>query len=113
MKPIILLSTKKNLNDLNDIDFNDDTSIINPDYPIEIWLYENNKYYYDLPNLGSGVGTWSHSEGQLILNNDHLIESIGLTIDMDYQLFFNGEDKTYLEFSDRFGKQSLEVKPTR
>ena len=55
------LINQKNLNDLNDVDFNDDISIINPDYPIEIWLYENNKYYYDLPNLGSGVGTWSHS----------------------------------------------------
>src|SRR5687767_7155287 len=31
-----------------------DKTIINNDYPVEIALYQNNKFFYNLPNLGSG-----------------------------------------------------------
>ena len=104
---------KKNINSEMDIDFNDDISFINQDYPIEIWLYENYKYYYELPNLGSGIGTWTHQDGQIVLNNEHVIKSIDLKIQMEYELFFSGDGQMFLEFSDRFGQKSIEVKKTK
>jgi hypothetical protein len=38
-----------------------DRKIVNNSYPIEIALYNNNKFYYDLPNLGDGTGEWIHA----------------------------------------------------
>ena len=35
---------KKSIASDKDVDLNNDQSLINQDYPIEIWLYANNKY---------------------------------------------------------------------
>tara|TARA_Y100000389_G_C17239958_1_gene402552 strand:+ start:219 stop:656 length:438 start_codon:yes stop_codon:yes gene_type:complete len=99
----------KSLNTKNDIDFNQDRSLINQDYPMEFWLYKNNKYYYDLPKLGDGIGEWSYENGALVLENDHHIKTIDLKIQMDYQVYFTSEQNIYIEFSDRFGLKEIEL----
>jgi hypothetical protein len=100
---------KKPLNTKNDIDFNQDRSLINQDYPMEFWLYENNKYYYDLPKLGDGIGEWSYKNGALVLENDHHIKTIDLRVQMEYQVYFTSEQNIYIEFSDRFGLKEIEL----
>ena len=99
----------KELKTKEDVDFNEDTSIQNRDYPVEIWLYSNNKYYYDLPNLGEGIGSWTYKDGYLTLENNHHIKAIDLKIDMNYELYFAKENQMKLSFSDRFGGKILDL----
>ncbi len=44
-----------------------DKSIINSTYPIQLALYQDGRFYYDLPNLGDGTGTWRTEGGVLVL----------------------------------------------
>jgi hypothetical protein len=44
-----------------------DKSIVNNSYPIEIALYNDGRFYYDLPNLGDGKGTWKLNKGVIEL----------------------------------------------
>ena len=90
-----------------DIIHNEDVSIINADYPVEIWLYRNNKYYYDLPNLGSGIGEWSYQNGLLHLENIHHVKTINFNIEMNYEVFYSKEKELKVFFNDRFGGNSL------
>lgn len=80
-----------------------DKSIINHEYPIQIALYQDGKFYYDLPNLGDGNGTWKQDGGKLILKAkrtlfDMYIEVHGSDVD--------GKNLS-LQFSDRFGPTTL------
>lgn len=90
-----------------DLIHNEDVSIINADYPVEIWLYRNNKYYYDLPNLGSGIGEWSYKNGLLHLENIHHVKTINFNIEMNYEVFYSKEKELKVFFNDRFGGNSL------
>ena len=58
LKSFTKLINQKSIYSKEEVNPNIDFSLINQDYPVEIWLYENNQYYYDLPNLGDGIGTW-------------------------------------------------------
>ncbi|MCO4795534.1 MAG: hypothetical protein KC493_17575, partial [Bacteriovoracaceae bacterium] len=40
-----------------------DKKIVNNDYPIELALYNDGKFYYNLENLGEGEGTWKYDNG--------------------------------------------------
>ena len=103
------LINKKSISSKEDVNQNIDYSLINQDYPVEIWLYENNKYYYDLPNLGDGLGSWEYSNGHISLSNDYHIKSIDLKIEMNYDIYFTKDHNIRIEFSDRFGLQNLNL----
>ena len=103
------LINKKSISSTKDVNQNLDHSLINQDYPVEIWLYENNKYYYDLPKLGDGIGTWEYKNGFIALKNNHHIKTIDLKIEMNYDIYLTKENKVRIEFSDRFGMQNLNL----
>jgi hypothetical protein len=44
-----------------------DKSLTNNSYPLQLALYQDRKFYYDLPNLADGTGTWRQEGGVLVL----------------------------------------------
>jgi hypothetical protein len=82
-----------------------DKSIINNYYPIEIALYEDNRFYYHLANLGSGKGRWKYKDGKIELRAERKI------FDMYIEVY--GSDQNHnelaIQFSDRFGSKSLKM----
>lgn len=82
-----------------------DKSIINHSYPIQIALYSDGNFYYDLPNLGDGKGTWKTSGGKIILKAKRTL--------FDMYIEVHGSDKegqsVSIQFSDRFGPTTLKM----
>ena len=58
----------------------EDIAIINNDYPFEIALYEDGKWFYDLPNLDTGFGTWKYNNGKIELHAKRTLFDIFFTI---------------------------------
>lgn len=82
-----------------------DKSIINISYPIEIALYSDGRFYYDLPNLGDGKGTWKLKDGVIELKAkrtifDMYIEVQGTDLDAN---------SLTIQFTDRFGPNTLKM----
>lgn len=80
-----------------------DKSIVNNEYPIEMALYQDNRWYYNLPNLGEGTGTHTFENGkiQLIARRplfDMYIEMKASDVEAN---------QVHIEFRDRFGKKTL------
>lgn len=93
----------KNLPGEDKVNLSLDKSIVNNDYPFEIALYQDNKFFYDLPNLGTGTGTWKYSDGKIELKAKRPIFSMFIEIygaDPDIK-------KAVIEFRDRFGFNQL------
>jgi len=88
-----------------DPNLNLDKVIVNNDYPIEIALYKDNQFYYNLPNLGDGKGTWVYKNGFLKLTASRKI------FDMVIEVHSIDETAQQLaiKFSDRFGPNVLRV----
>lgn len=82
-----------------------DKSFINHSYPIQIALYKDGQFYYDLPNLGEGVGTWRNSDGKLKLHGKRPL------FDMHIEVLGKDEEGESLaiQFVDRFGPNTLEM----
>ena len=82
-----------------------DKSIVNNDYPIEIALYKDQRFFYHLPNLGSGKGKWKFKDGKLELRASRKI------FDMYIEVYGGDQDikKLAIQFSDRFGFKSLNM----
>lgn len=102
---IARIVNEKNL--ISHTDFNVDKSIKNLEYPIELALYKNNKFYYSLPTLadGTGQGIWKFHEGSIVLYAQRDL------FDMYIEIYAaDPENKNYLiTFIDRFGKKTLKV----
>lgn len=86
-----------------DVDLTSDITFLNRDYPIEIALYKNGEFFYDLPNLGTGRGTYKHEDGKI-----HLFAKRTL-FNMNIEVIASNEDATefVLRFRDRFGVRVL------
>lgn len=82
-----------------------DKSIINRDYPIQLALYNDGKFYYDLPNLDDGTGTWSYSGGQIILKSKHRL----FTMRIDIGALDANAENLAIKFIDRHGPQTLKM----
>jgi hypothetical protein len=82
-----------------------DKSIINNDYPIEIAIYQNNRFFYNLPNLGTGKGKWKYNDGKIELTAKRTI------FDMHIEVYGSDQNlnKLAIQFSDRFGSKSLKM----
>jgi hypothetical protein len=82
-----------------------DKSIHNPTYPIQIALYEDGKFYYDLPNLGDGTGTWRQSGDKIELKAKRTLFDMYIEIRAR-----DAEEENFLiQFTDRFGPNTLKV----
>jgi hypothetical protein len=80
-------------------------SFVNLEYPIEIALYSDQRFYYDLPNLGSGSGTWKYEEGKIKLYAKRTLFNMEIDV-------YGADDKASelaITFSDRFGPNKLKM----
>jgi hypothetical protein len=86
-------------------------TVYNDDYPLEIILYNDNTFYYNLPKLGEGRGSWAYEGGSLKLQAKHLIERLDFEFDMDYEIApLDAEGKKLeIRFNDRFGSKVYEL----
>lgn len=82
-----------------------DKTIINHKYPIEIALYKDGRFFYDLPNLGTGKGKWKYRDGKIELRASRKI------FDMYIEVY--GADASIenaaIQFTDRFGSNTLKM----
>lgn len=83
----------------------EDIHIINNDYPIEISLYKNGRWYYNLENLDDGEGTWKYNEGRLELFANRALFDIRIDIEGSSE----GAPDVVIRFSDRFGPKTLKM----
>lgn len=82
-----------------------DKSIVNNSYPIEIALYNDHQFYYNLPTLGDGHGTWNYKNGKIELKAKRTL------FDMYIEVMGADEANTSLtiQFTDRFGPNTLKM----
>ena len=78
---------------------NADRTIVNNDYPIEIALYRDKRFYYNLPNLGDGKGSWEYEKGYLLLKARRDLFDMVIEIHPTDE----GAERLALRFIDRFG----------
>ena len=71
----------------------------NDDYPIRISLYNNGKFYYQVDELGAGIGDWKYENGGLHLTSRRKI------FDLNFYVTAAGEtgDQVEVKFFDRHG----------
>jgi len=86
-------------------DLTKDVHIINRDYPIEISIYEDGKWYYNLDNLDDGYGTWKFKNGRLELFAHRTLFDMHINIEGTGE----GAPNLVLKFSDRFGPRTIKV----
>lgn len=96
---------EKNLNPEIQPNLTLDKAVVNNDYPITIALYKDNQFYYDLPNLSDGHGTWSYENGKIVLKAKQKF------FDMYIEMFAGDEGSQTLaiQFTDRFGSNKLNM----
>ena len=86
-----------------------DKSIVNNDYPIQLALYEDKTFFYDLPNLDEGKGTWSYVNGQIVLKSKHRLFNMRI----DIKALDENADNLAITFIDRHGPQTLKMENSR
>ncbi len=82
-----------------------DKSIVNTKYPIEVALYKDGNFFYDLPNLGTGKGKWKYADGKIELKASRKIFDMYIEV---YGADAKIENAAIL-FSDRFGSNTLKM----
>jgi hypothetical protein len=90
-------------------DLTADKVIINSEYPIEISLYQDKKWFYELANLGTGFGTWKFEDGVLKLTTEREILGIKRNMNIDVEAISEGAADLAIKFRDRFGPRILEM----
>ena len=92
------------------INHNSDIALINNDYPLELRLYQNKKFYFNLPSLGEGEGNWEYQGSEIKLTAEYHIKAMDFTIDMNYFVGVLDEEGTLaVQFSDRFGPKTYKL----
>ena len=86
-------------------DLSADRTIINNDYPIEIALYKDGKWYYDLANLDDGHGTWKFEDGVIKLHAERSLFDMYITV----EAIEEGAKEVAIRFADRFGPRVLKM----
>lgn len=89
----------------NDPNLTVDKSIINYEYPIEISLYKDNKWFYNLPRLGEGEGTYAMEDGKLILTAQRKLFIMRIEIRASDEQAKN----VHITFRDRFGDNTYKM----
>lgn len=84
-------------------DLTSDKTLLNRDYPIEIALYSDGRWFYDLPNLDTGKGTWKLENGRLKLFAKQRLFDMHIDV---VAIKANAKD-VIIKFSDRFGPRIL------
>ena len=82
-----------------------DIHIVNNDYPIEISLYDDGSWYYNLENLGQGKGKWKYNKGRLELHAERVLFDMYIDIEAAQR---SAKD-LIIKFSDRHGPHILRM----
>ncbi len=82
-----------------------DKLIVNNSYPIEIALYNDGQFYYDLPNLGDGKGTWKNDNGIIELKAKRTLFDMYIEV----QATDEAAETLSIQFTDRFGPNTLKM----
>ncbi len=82
-----------------------DKSIVNTTYPIQLALYQDGRFYYDLPNLGDGTGTWRAEGGILVLKAKRTLFDMVIEVKANDQ----AASSVSVQFTDRFGSNTLKM----
>ena len=80
-----------------------DKTLLNRDYPIEIAIYSDGQWYYDLPNLDTGKGTWSLENGRIKLFAKQRL----FDMHIDVVAIEENAKNVVIKFRDRFGPRIL------
>lgn len=88
-----------------DVDLTQVKKLVNNDYPIEVALFKDNQWFYNLPNLGSGKGTYHYKDGVLKLFASRDL----FDIYMEVRAADEQGSAFRLSFSDRFSYKLLET----
>lgn len=80
-----------------------DKTLLNRDYPIEIALYNDGQWYYDLPNLDTGKGTWKLENGMIKLFAKQRL----FDMHIDIVAIEESAKDVVIKFRDRFGPRIL------
>lgn len=87
------------------INLKQEKTFLNRDYPIEVALFANGQWFYDLPNLGTGRGTYTYVDGKLQLFASRDLFDINIEV-----IAQDPEAKSFvLSFRDRFGQVVLQT----
>lgn len=98
-----IMNTKKKTTKNQKIDLADYKTILNRDYPIEIALFDDGTWHYDLPNLEEGSGTWKFEAGNIRLFAERPLFDIHINVVATAEK----AAKIAIEFSDRHGYNVL------
>ena len=71
----------------------------NDDYPIRLSIYSNGKFYYQVDELGNGIGDWHYENGGLRLTSRRKIFDLNFYVTAAEQT----GDKIVVKFFDRHG----------
>ena len=82
-----------------------DKTISNDDYPIELALYSDGKFYYNLATLGDGNGTWTQESGYIKLYAERSLFDMYIEI----KALDESANNFGITFIDRFGPQAIKV----
>jgi len=82
-----------------------DKTLVNNSYPIEIALYKDGQFFYNLPNLGDGKGTWKNTNGTLELKAKRKLFDMYIEV----QAADESAQTLTIQFSDRFGPTVLKM----
>lgn len=85
-------------------------NVINEKYPVQVSLYADHTFYYDLPNLGDGHGTWEYSNGRIVMKTKREIFGKSYNFDYELQAMDENAENVALQFTDRWGAQSFPMR---
>ena len=88
-------------------DWNKDIILYNNDYPIEITLFKDKRFHYNLPTLGNGKGhgTWKLEGGKINLYSELDL----FDLDIDIHALDEAGKSFALKFVDRHGPNVIAV----
>lgn len=82
-----------------------DKTLFNNDYPIEITLYKDGRWFYHLANLDDGFGTWKYEDGLIKLHASRSLFDMHINIES----LNSDASEIAIRFSDRFGEKVLKM----
>ncbi len=109
-QPATFYQTLANQSSAPNLDSTRDGIVLhNDDFPIEVKLYEDHTFYYLLPTLGDGKGTWQYQDGHINLHAKRTLFDMSIDV---YSLAADSE-KLAFSFADRHGWQFIDVAVNR
>ena len=84
---------------------------IGMEYLVQMALYEDGHFKYDIEALGVGEGTWKYEDGIIKLSNYRYFHFLGKEKEMNYEIkAMDEEGKNFMIFfRDRLGFQSSPI----